>query len=299
MTIRNGVLDWAKQRPLGPQTEPPIDPRVLIYHIIVGSASAGYNVFKSQGYTGDESTFIVCGPRDVPVGYKDGEVWQLQNCKRQADAQFAGNEYADSVETSGMPNEPFSSEMLKSLIRLTVDWCREYKKPAQLVPRTGPIGVGGLGWHELRADWNLTYHRCPGVVREGQLRTIVIPKARAILEGALAPKAPTPKPAPAHHDDGKIDVDGVFGAETIGALQHTLAHGGYYILPVDGVFGPGTRKALQKYLRHLGIYSGSIDGIVGDKTVRALQTHIHATVDGDLGPRTIRRLQEALNMGRF
>lgn len=295
MSITNGLLSWAVQKPLGPQTEPPIDPEVLIYHIIVGSAQAGYDVFKPGGYDGDESTFILCGPRDK----KDGELWQIQNMKRQADAQFAGNAYADSVETSGMPNEPFSSAMLDTLIQLTVQWCRHWDKPCKLVPRTGPIGKGGLGWHELREDWNSDHHVCPGAVREGQLRTIVIPKARARLLGDQSYKPPKPKPHPAHEAAGKVDVDGVFGAETIGALQHALKKRGFYEDKVDGIFGPKTRLGLKRYLKKLGFQVGTDTADIGNAAVEALQNHLHATVDGDWRKETTRHLQRALNEGRF
>lgn len=292
-----GMVSWAEEKLLGPITdEPPINPQVLIYHIIVGSADAGMGVFKPQGYYGDESTFIVCGPRDKAAGHRDGALWQLQSCKRQADAQFAGNAYADSIETSGLPNEPFSSEMLHTLIKLTVEWCKEYKKPAKMVPRTGSIGKGGLGWHEWRKDWNLTGHVCPGAVREGQLRQIVIPKARALLEGKAEPKAPKPRL------DGKCDVDGVFGIDTIAALQHALKRHKLYDAKkdnVDGIFGPATRLALKKYLKSLGFSVGLADPDIGEPAVRALQTHLLAKVDGRWDRHCTTHLQRALNERRF
>lgn len=297
MSFSHGKYSKAKQRPLGPQNEPPIDPQVLIYHIIVGSADAGYNVFKAQGYIGDESTFILCGPRDKAAGHKDGELWQLQSIRRQADSQFAGNAYADSVETSGLPNEPFSSAMLDTLIELTADWCDHLDKPCQLVPRTGPIGKGGLGWHEWREDWNTDHHVCPGAIREGQIRTIVIPKARARL-GKGDYHSPKPKAHPAHQDH--IDVDGVLGAETIGAIQHALKHQGFYDGPLDGIFGPGTRLALKKHLRHLGFRQVQVDGPdIGDNAVTALQHHVGVEATGHWHHDLTKAIQKALNHNQF
>lgn len=294
MTITNGRLSGAEWRPLGPETEPTIDPEVLIFHTMVGYLKGTEGVFKSQGYTGDESTWGVGGPWDGAA--LDGVIWQWQDTRRQADAQYAGNAYADSVETSdgGNPNHPWSSAQLVSLIDIAVAFCHAHpnRKP-HLVNATGPLGDGAFGYHELRHDWNLSGHRCPGAVREAQLRTIVIPKARAILQGATPPPAPKPKPVPAHHNDGKIAVDGVFGAETVGAIQHVLKVHGLYHDAIDGIFGPHTRTALQQYLKVRA------DGVFGPISVKALQHHVGVAADGDLGKVTIRATQTALNNGRF
>lgn len=296
---KDGWVSWAKRKPLGPQTEPAIHPDVMIYHIIVGTAEAGYNVFKPGGYTGDESTWIVCGPRDKAAGHKDGELWQLQDIFHQADAQFAGNNYANSVESSGYPNEPYSSAMLDALIQLTYDWCKDRKIHAQLVPKHGPVGKG-LGYHELRDDWNTDHHVCPGAVREGQLRQIVIPKARARLLGDKSYKPPRPKPHPPY-DGGHIRADGVFGTESIGAVQHMLKH--YLALgpafKVDGIFGPDTRRKLKVYLHQLGFKVDTQSPDIGEAATRALQQHVQAEVTGHWTKATTRHIQRALNDGRF
>lgn len=298
MSISHGLVSWAKQRPLGPQIEPPIDPTVMIYHIIVGSADAGYGVFKPGGYAGDESTFIVCGPRDVAAGHKDGELWQIQNCRRQADAQFAGNAYADSVETSGMPNEPFSSAMMETLIRLTAEWCDHFKRPCKLVPSSGPIGPGGLGYHELRADWNTDHHVCPGAVREGQIRQFIIPKTRHAL-GQGTYTRPQAKAHPAHMDH--IQVDGVFGTDTISAVQHVVKH--HFHLgadfKVDGIFGPDTRHHFKMYLHDLGFKVNTSHNAIGEAAVHALQKRVGAKETGKWSHDTTKQLQTALNHNKF
>lgn len=303
MSFKTGTIGWAQQKRLGPQTEPSIHPIVLIWHIIVGGAMAGYNVFKAQGYTGDESTFILCGPRE---GAEDGHLWQLQDTRRQADAQFAGNAYANSVETSGMPNEPFSSKMIATSVRLGVQFCQDTGRKPYLVNKTGPLGDGAFGYHELRHDWNTDYHSCPGAIREGQLRQIIIPKIRAELEGGTH-VTPKPAPVPAHHPDGKIAVDGIMGTGTIGALQHVLNAGHFDTNGIDGIFGPSTRSALQAYLRKKNYYHSSLDGIFDGLSVRALQTYLlhlgyldnKGDVDGDWGTMTTKALQKALNAGKF
>lgn len=302
MTIKNGRLTEAVWKPLGPQTEPTINPEVLIYHVIVGNLAAADAVFRAQGYTGDESTFGVGGSLD---GSLDGVIWQWQDTRREADAQYAGNAYANSIEFSGFSTHPMTSKQLDAGIRIAVDWFHAHpdRKP-HLVNTTGPIGEGGFGYHELRHDWNTDYHECPGVIREAQLRTIIIPKARHIINGghaADAPKAPKPRPVVAHHTsgDGKIAVDGVAGADTIGAIQHVIESHGYYSDNIDGIFGPHTRAGLQLYLKSMGFYAGRIDAIFGHESVAALQEHVDAHIDGIWSHLTTRALQKRLNQGEF
>jgi peptidoglycan hydrolase-like protein with peptidoglycan-binding domain len=294
VTIANGKVSWAVARPLGPETEPAIDDIVLIFHSMVGYLRGTEAMFRAGGYDGTESTWGLGGPWDGPE--LDGVLWQWQVLGRQADAQFDGNGYADSCECSdgGHPNHPFSSKMLESLVRLGVDFCRYKKRTPYLVPRTGPLGKAAFGYHELRPEWNRDGHTCPGAVREGQLRQIVIPKIRAIIEGGTAAK-PVVHSTPGVH----LTVDGIFGTGTISALQHVLG-----VVP-DGVFGPNTRRALQRYLMSKGFYHGVIDGVVGPITVKAWKaylTHLetfHGVNDGNWGRALTAALQTALNEGKF
>jgi hypothetical protein len=268
-------IGWAEWRPLGnPSDEPAITPRVLIFHTMVGFLRGTEAVFKVNGFNGTESTFGLGGPWD---GDLDGVLWQWQELDRQADAQFAGNAYANSVETSdgGDPMNPWSPKQLDALIRLTVDWCRLTGNPCGLV---SDPGGRGLGYHEQFTEWNLDHHVCPGPVREGQLRTIVIPKAREQLgTTTTAPSGARPP----------LAVDGILDAATIAAMQRVLHLG------ADGVMGPITRAALQ---RHLGVH---VDGIVGPETTDALQRLVGVKETGKWGHSTTRALQGALNAGSF
>jgi peptidoglycan hydrolase-like protein with peptidoglycan-binding domain len=269
-----GRIDWAEWRPLGaPTDEPPITPRVLIFHTMVGFLRGTEAVFRVNGYQGTESTFGLGGPWD---GNLDGALWQWQDMNRQADAQFAGNAYANSVETSdgGDPTNPWSPKQLEALIRLTVDWCRLTGNPCELVRAPGDRG---LGYHELFHAWNLDGHVCPGPVREGQLRTTVIPKARKQLGDAVT------APAPTTH----LAEDGILGPATIAAMQRALH------VDDDGVLGPVTRAALQ---HRLGV---PVDGIVGPATIRALQRLLGVQQIGRWDHGTTRALQQALNHGVF
>jgi hypothetical protein len=273
-------IAWAEWRPIGPVTEePPIEPTVLIFHTMDGYLRGTEATFKQGGFDGTESTFGLGGPWD---GVLDGVLWQWQDTHRQADAQFAGNAYADSVETSDghAPTHPWSSKQLDALVRLTVDWCRLTGNPCELV---NAPGHRGLGYHAQFDIWNKHGHACPGPVRLGQLRTIVIPKARAALGGTTTPSTTTTTP-----DTGGILVeDGILGPATISALQGRLH------LDADGIMGPVTRVALQ---RLLGVRA---DSVVGPATIRALQKHVHVAESGTWDRETTRALQRALNAGEF
>jgi hypothetical protein len=305
------TITWATQRILGAQTEPKIGvPKRLLFHTMVGSLVGTDSMFRQGGFDGTESTFGVGGPWGID-GERglDGELWQWQLMGYQADANWDANADSDSVETAdgGNPNNPWSSKQLLTLIQLTVDWCRINNRPCVLV---GDPSAEGLGYHEQFIQWNHSHHVCPGVIREGQLRTIVIPKARALLTGKPVPHAPKPKPGPASHPTNRLRVDGIMGAATIGAMQHVLVAHGLNTGGVDGLMGPRTRIALQHYL---GVPA---DGIIGSNTVKALQARLvrigalartyrtrsgrtMSSIDGQWGKGTTKALQSALNAGKF
>jgi peptidoglycan hydrolase-like protein with peptidoglycan-binding domain len=103
--------------------------------------------------------------------------------------------------------------------------------------------------------------------------------------GGASPPIPAPPP-PAPVPVG-IAEDGIFGPQTIRALQARIG------CTPDGIYGPDTRRHLQS---HLGV---QVDGIVGPITIRALQARVGAAQDGIWGPDTTRHLQHALNTGAF
>lgn len=290
MTLSGGKISWAKWKPLGRETEPTITPRVLIFHTMVGNLQGTDSMFRQGGYDGTESTFGVGGPWEGAAF--DGELYQWQFTGYQADAQYAGNAYADSVETAdgGNPNHPWSSKQLETLINLTVDWCKGTKNPCQLIVHESDHG---LGYHAQFHDWNTDGHNCPGPVRLGQLRTIVIPKARAILEGKPAPRVTPAKPPVQHQTGPNLQVDGIFGYNTIRATQHATG------ATVDGVFGPESRKHLQ---RHLHV---TADGDIGPITMKAWHAFLHARgfwnapLDGPWNRAFTAAHQKALNALKF
>ena len=101
---------------------------------------------------------------------------------------FAASEWAVGIETQddGHPERPWNDFQVETIIAI----CRELKVPGRLLTSAQP--ADGLGWHEQFVDWNRDGHRCPGNVRELQIRRDILP---ALLTH------PTPTPSPVQEDD--------------------------------------------------------------------------------------------------
>jgi N-acetylmuramoyl-L-alanine amidase/LAGLIDADG-like domain len=125
--------------------QPRITPTTIIDHSIVGSALGAWYYFRDQ--TGIESHFIV---RGAPSGSADGQIWQLMDTGRQADANLDANAFAISIETedNGDPDDfPWSRAQLESLRWLHA----KLRAVHPTIPRRrcpSPRG-GGLGYHTM------------------------------------------------------------------------------------------------------------------------------------------------------
>ena len=82
---------------------------------------------------------------------------------------------------------------------------------------------------------------------------------------------------------GTLEVDGLFGYNSIAMLQKALK------VEVDGILGQGTVKALQ---RKCGV---SADGLWGKATSKAVQKMVGVTADGLFGPNSVKALQRWIN----
>jgi peptidoglycan hydrolase-like protein with peptidoglycan-binding domain len=235
-------------RPLSDkQTEPVIVPRVFIVHTMVGFLESTETMFKRDGYVGTESTFGVGGPWDGLV--RDGAVWQWQSLDRQADAQYDGNVYATSVETSdgGDPNHPWSEAQLNELVLLGTWWCRQTGHPPKLVHSSKEAG---FGYHRQFPEWNRSGHLCPGDVRLGQYVDVVLPGIVRALEIPAQPHLTRTlrltRPWTRGTDVRRIQalvgahVDGIYGPAT---EQHVRTWQRSKHITVDGIFGPQSAKA--------------------------------------------------------
>lgn len=112
---------------------------------------------------------------------------------------------------------------------------------------------------------------------------------------------------PSYSNSDSLVVDGIFGENTIKALQRQLQKRGFYTdYFVDGDFGYYTKSELQYYLSKLGYYKGfDCDGDFGKYSIAALQMRLAVLgkytgiIDCDWGENTTKALQMSLNDSTF
>lgn len=178
---------------MNPLPDGPV-PTVLIFHTMDGYLDGSMSEWQSGGVNGISPHFNVAGSWDGSA-HPDGWINQIRPIDRQAAAQWSGNNYATSIETSDGATEDkvggwapaWTDAQLASLIRIAVWWCRTTGNPPVLV--TEPTGRG-FGYHRQFTTWNQSNHACPGAVREAQLTDVIIPAVQA----ALNPPTPTTDP---------------------------------------------------------------------------------------------------------
>jgi hypothetical protein len=244
----------AERKPLGALTEPLIGtPRVLIVHTMIGFLRGTDSMFRSGGYSGTESTFGVGGSWD---GGLDGAIYQWGPLNRQADAQFDGNAYATSVETSdgGKTGVRWSDAQAEAIVKLGVWWCQQTGHPVRLV--TSP-SQAGFGYHAQFAAWNRSAHACPGTVRLGQYVHEVIPEIAARL-GHPDPVPVKPEVPPEFVRDLKVTAPMMHGAD-VRAWQTRAAERGYGVT-VDNWYGKQSAAACTAFQRAVGMpQTGVVD----------------------------------------
>ena len=164
------------------RTQPLSHITTFISHSIVGSAESAYGYFLRS--TSLESHFII---------RKNGEIIQLIDTSRTADANYRANGFAISVETedNGSPdNDPWTEAQVYSLVRLGV-WARK-AHPKIANAKAATWSLGGYGYHSQFPEWSPVRKTCPGVVRIKQWKERVLP---AIIKANMsaAPAAPPHK----------------------------------------------------------------------------------------------------------
>lgn len=122
-----GIYTEAMQRPIGLHPTV-IKPRIIVIHTMNGYLAGTDTEFHRNGPHGDNSHFGVGGQYD---GANDGAIWQWQDCNRQANAQYAGNAYGISIETSDgtKPGTPWDPNQFASLVKLCTWICKTYNIP--------------------------------------------------------------------------------------------------------------------------------------------------------------------------
>lgn len=208
------VTSLATYKPLGKQTEAAMTAHdIVCVHTMVGYLKSTGEMFGKNGYGGTESHFGVGGIWGVDKAAQlDGDIWQWQDLRYQADANLEGNHRVISIETAD--NAPSNADdivlwtpnQVVSLVRLIRQLCsKEFHKncpsswkchqvgiPMTLIPDTKP-GRRGLAYHRQGVkhssgygvgdylvkggeQWSTaTGKQCPGKNRINQFKTVVIP----------------------------------------------------------------------------------------------------------------------------
>jgi peptidoglycan hydrolase-like protein with peptidoglycan-binding domain len=263
------LYQGAQWRPLSNiQSEPNIGvPRLLIWHTMVGYLLGTERMFRTNGYSGTESTFGIGGPWD---GAKyDGVVFQWQSATRQADAQAAGNAYALSIEHSdgGNSNNPLSAKQIEADVQLGLWFCEQTGRPP--IPAKAWNGYG-FGMHNMFKEWNPDAHACPGRVREKQIREIVWPEIARRLGNTSNPTPPAAQGWPKFPlcNSNYFGYGGIVHADSFKTWQQQMKNRGWTI-KVDGYFGPQSERVAKAFQKEKGL---GVDGRIGLHTWNAAWT---------------------------
>jgi GH25 family lysozyme M1 (1,4-beta-N-acetylmuramidase) len=165
--------------------------KVFIVHTMVGYLNGTDSSFRSAA-NGLESSLGIGGKYD-PVGL-DGAIYQWMKLWDRADANYNGNPYAFSVETSDGTRylEKWTLLQAESLAQCAAAWCLITGNPARLVNRSHS-SVTGIGHHRIGTVpypkagddyWSPPSagpRACPGQPRIDQLTDEVIPRVKTIL----------------------------------------------------------------------------------------------------------------------
>lgn len=277
----------------------------IIIHCVVGQVTVERlgEIFSRSGKNASSN---------YGIGY-DGRVGMYVEEKDRSWCTSSG--WADNrgvtIEVASDSYHPYAvtQKAWNTLIKLVADICKrngikelKWKADKSLIGYPDKQNMLVHRWFDTKA--------CPGEYlysRHGQIAAEV----NKILKND---PQPTPTPTPQ-----KLDVDGVFGYESVEALQKWLnvpwtpdgVIGGQYkdfkkyypnitSVTFDGG-GSDTIERLQKYLKGKGFDPKGIDGGLGPDTIKAWQKWLvklgydTAGIDGVFGPASAKAMQKYLN----
>lgn len=252
--------------------EPPIQPRIIIVHTMVGSLRGVDSFFRNSSAV--ESHFGVGGSSDRDL---DGTVFQWQDTTRTADANNLANEFAISIETSdgGDPSRPWSPKQIDAILKLIKRLSSLHEIPIRLVGSWNDKR-GGLGWHAMwgaPSPWTpVAGKTCPGPIRIHQFKNVILPRLGISKAGGKLDRCKISLTAEASlrkGDEGKevrcwqhkwnmwlvkverrhhvsppepLEEDGDFGPKTAKATRYFQKR---WRLPVTGRVDQGTLDAME------------------------------------------------------
>lgn len=188
---------------------------VAIVHTMVGYLNGTDSSFRNPD-NGLESHLGIGGRYDGEE--LDGAIYQWMKIGERADANWNGNPYAFSIETSDGTRylEKWTGIQSESLAQSIAAWCLRYKRPAQMVTRSHH-SAKGIGHHRIGTVpypqpgddyWSPPSQgprACPGQPRIDQLAGEVIPRVQSILLSIGKGPAPGGPEVPPEESDMKLE----------------------------------------------------------------------------------------------
>jgi hypothetical protein len=170
------ICPFAVWKPVPSHSGPVAAHYGLVVHVQVGTGSC-YPEFSNTANQASSTWWIG----------QDGTLEQYVDTDNTAWTEMAGNYYYNSVETEGVPTDPFTDAQCATLTRL-IGWGHETLGWPLVLVDHGGVGITTHAHYPSgQPDPAWGGHPCPGPVRAGQLPAIV---------AAAAGPAPTPKPTP-------------------------------------------------------------------------------------------------------
>lgn len=173
---------FAEWKPLRENdTQSTLDPTQVIYHSLTSTSALSSWGWMQNAAVKEESHFLI---------EYDGHIIQAVDTAVRADAQWAANIRAVSIETASNhgATDPWTPQQADALVRLSTWLLNAHPRIGERICRTWDDP--GFGYHRQFDQWNQNKHSCPGPLRVKQFPMIV----NRIL-------TPAPTPPPVEDDD--------------------------------------------------------------------------------------------------
>lgn len=161
-------IDFAKQMLIPPgENDPRIDPRMGILHVAESNADSLYDFFKNRSGGIESHGYIK----------KNGVLEQYRDTEYQADANLDANDFANSYESQGYANEPWTDDQLATIKDVMI-WSKRHHGIPLRVVTSWDDPKGGWGYHTMfgaPSHWTPVVKTCPGPIKIKQFNDILVP----------------------------------------------------------------------------------------------------------------------------
>lgn len=245
---------------------------VAIVHTMVGYLNGTDSSFRNPN-NGLESHLGIGGFYDGEQ--LDGAIYQWMRSGERADANYNGNPYAFSIETSDGTRylERWTPIQAESIAQSLAAWCFKYKRPAELVSRShrsekgiGHHRIGTVPYPDPGDDYwsppSAGPRACPGQTRIDQLTDEVIPRIKDILISIDETPPGGPEVPPEEPDMKPTDVIGV----TSDGQPVTVAEALMATIEIRDSLNSHDEKSYEDIINVRNSLRGSLNAKMGQKS---------------------------------